>query len=280
VYKVLNASNHSQVFCPEKPLDEYLAVSEIGYAAQPAGFDSGIMKRSYTVLQYVLSGRITYNGISVTAPAILFMSPNTNARYIVDGDCHNFSSYWIKCYGSMLDTILSSAGFNLKNEVYPLTDAKKVGDVFSALTNEEEYVNTDDHLFMISGLYRLLSLNTGFMPEKTEKSISSYTNTVLDYIHTNYSANITERLLASTVNLSTNYMHKIFLGDTNTTPINYLNSYRIKCAKKMLHETDLSIAEIAEAVGFSGGDYFCRVFRKYSNGTSPSEYRKKVVLKK
>lgn len=277
MYKVINAETHAQVFYPEKQFDEHLAISEVGYAAQPAGFDSGIIKSSLTVLQYVLSGRIIYNGISVTAPAILFISPNSNLRYIVDENCHDFSTYWINCYGSMLDKILLAAGFNLNNGVYPLNNAEKVGEVFSSLTNENEYLNTDDRLFMISCFYRLLSLNTNLQPRNVEKRISNYTRTVLDYIHANYSKNITEKALANTVNLSTNYMHKIFLSDTNITPINYLNSYRINCAKKMLCETRLSITQISEAVGFSGGDYFCRVFRKYCNGISPSEFRKKIM---
>ena len=51
--------------------------------------------------------------------------------------------------------------------------------------------------------------------------------------------------------------------------------YRIQCAKKILKDTNYSISKIAEAVGISGGDYFCRVFRKYNGGiSSPTEYRK------
>lgn len=50
-------------------------------------------------------------------------------------------------------------------------------------------------------------------------------------------------------------------------------------AEELLYQTDKSILEIAEIVNFSSLSYFNKIFKKY-NGTSPSEYRKNLLIQK
>lgn len=52
----------------------------------------------------------------------------------------------------------------------------------------------------------------------------------------------------------------------------YLNDVRIKEAKRLLHETDRTIAEIAFAVGYNSIPHFNRVFRQHTDKT-PTEFR-------
>jgi YesN/AraC family two-component response regulator len=47
---------------------------------------------------------------------------------------------------------------------------------------------------------------------------------------------------------------------------------RIDRAKELLATTDMSIREIAEAVGYADQNYFSRMFRKFT-GLSPSSYK-------
>ena len=51
--------------------------------------------------------------------------------------------------------------------------------------------------------------------------------------------------------------------------------FRIKVARQMLNNDYLSLDEIAERCGFSGGNYFIRVFRKYG-GCTPGDFRKQL----
>ena len=277
MHKVNSLPSHAQIFYPENTTKETISVTEIGYAEPPAGFDAEVTQKNSTLLQYVISGKGYFNGIPFQAPSLLVMRHNTHAGYTVDSDCHCFSSYWIKCSGNMVPSLLAESGLSVECDIFPIKNIEEIHKVFSLLTCEDNYSGVLDSMFMLSGFYRLLSLNSSVTKASPTKRISPYTRTVLDHIHNNYQTDITEKALASLVNLSTNYMHKVFLSDTGTTPINYLNSYRIKRAKDLLHNTDYSISRIAESVGISGGDYFCRVFEKYSGGISPSTYRKHHV---
>jgi transcriptional regulator GlxA family with amidase domain len=56
--------------------------------------------------------------------------------------------------------------------------------------------------------------------------------------------------------------------------IEYVNGVRVKEAERLLKKTNMSIIEIAEAVGFKSTTHFGRTF-KGTLGISPIEYRRR-----
>ena len=91
----------------------------------------------------------------------------------------------------------------------------------------------------------------------------------------NYAQPLTLQQLADLVYLSPAYFCHAFHHATGTSPIAFLNGYRIEQAARMLAETDESISRIAEAVGFDNFSYFIRKFREYKR-ISPREYRRQI----
>ena len=59
-----------------------------------------------------------------------------------------------------------------------------------------------------------------------------------------------------------------------TTPIKYINNLRMKKAKELLANSDMSISEISELVGFQSIHYFSRNFKE-REGCAPLAYRRK-----
>ena len=94
----------------------------------------------------------------------------------------------------------------------------------------------------------------------------------LDYIHENYSNAITLRDLSSHAHVSREYLCRIFRDVSATTPIVYLNRYRITQSAYMLRNTDKSVSEISSLCGFNNASYFDKMFMRFMNCT-PSEYR-------
>lgn len=68
---------------------------------------------------------------------------------------------------------------------------------------------------------------------------------------------------------------QLFKNEYGTTVLNYVNSLRIREAKRLLRENVLSVTEISEQLGFASIHYFCRVFKK-STGDTPKEYIKTI----
>jgi AraC-like DNA-binding protein len=60
---------------------------------------------------------------------------------------------------------------------------------------------------------------------------------------------------------------------TRKTPVDYINSYRIRQAAALLQQSDRKISDIAMDAGFDNVSYFIKVFRKAMK-CSPSEFRK------
>ena len=70
------------------------------------------------------------------------------------------------------------------------------------------------------------------------------------------------------------YVSKVLKDKKGITLRQYIISYRLKDAKKLLETTKKSIAEIAEETGFTDASYFTKTFRT-SFGITPKEWRNK-----
>ncbi len=88
---------------------------------------------------------------------------------------------------------------------------------------------------------------------------------------TTLSLNIAD--IAKMCNVSHNYFCKLFKAYSGITPEEYILKAKMEKAKTALKETQLSISEIAEQIGFQDSSYFCRIFKRKC-GVSPLKYRK------
>lgn len=95
------------------------------------------------------------------------------------------------------------------------------------------------------------------------------------YIREHYAEEITLDTLASAVGMSRQYFCTFFRGMTHTSPMAYLNAYRMERAGEQLLDGNRPITEIAGSCGFSDTSYFSRVFHRHF-GFSPREYRKQL----
>ena len=96
---------------------------------------------------------------------------------------------------------------------------------------------------------------------------------VVEYITENYDDKIYIETLADMVALSPDYFTKMFKDSIGKTPIDYINGVRVNHSLRLLTMTDTPVNEIADMIGFSGTNYFHKIFKAYMN-TSPLAYRK------
>ncbi len=96
---------------------------------------------------------------------------------------------------------------------------------------------------------------------------------VIEYISEHCGEKIYIESLADMITVSPDYFTKMFKDSIGKTPIDYINAARINHALKLLLTTDIPVNEISDAAGFSGPNYFHKIFKQYMN-TSPLGYRK------
>ena len=70
------------------------------------------------------------------------------------------------------------------------------------------------------------------------------------------------------------YLFRIFKAKTGKTIMAYFTELKIKQAKQLLRENELSVKEIAEKLGFSTPDYFTKTFKRVT-GFTPLAYKKR-----
>ncbi len=78
--------------------------------------------------------------------------------------------------------------------------------------------------------------------------------------------------LAKAVASSRTQLHRKLKALTDTSTSNYIQKIRLQEAKKLLHDLNLTISEVAYQVGFKTPQYFSRSFTKIFD-YSPSQYR-------
>jgi two-component system response regulator YesN len=87
-------------------------------------------------------------------------------------------------------------------------------------------------------------------------------------------SDLTIELCAVRLSYSPNYLRRIFLEETGINFGEYVIRYRVDEAKRLLVESDMKIADIADKLKYSNSQNFIRQFRKWE-GVTPGEYREK-----
>gem|GEM_PF-1345990 len=125
-------------------------------------------------------------------------------------------------------------------------------------------------------LQRLARLNSLNNIEEDYKDIKKNLTLkkAIQYIHQNYQEDIRLASIAEFLSISPTYIGKIFKDLKDTSPINYLNRYRIDQSCKLLLETSLPINQIAFESGFRDVKFYYTFFKRIT-GLPPAKFRYK-----
>ncbi len=89
-------------------------------------------------------------------------------------------------------------------------------------------------------------------------------------IENHFADNLSVEQLAAEVNMSVSAFHHNFKAVTNTSPLQYLKSYRLHRARMMMLHDGLKASTAAIKVGYESASQFSREFKRYF-GHTPSE---------
>lgn len=127
---------------------------------------------------------------------------------------------------------------------------------------------------MISHLMNCLAIKMIRLSNQN-KAIPSNSDSVvlaLEYIHQNYTNNITLQQTAAHVGLTPNYFCDKFHKIIGQPFKQYLRSLQLNHAATLLRVSDASISSICQESGFSSTVHFLRAFKAFY-GMTPSQYR-------
>jgi len=95
---------------------------------------------------------------------------------------------------------------------------------------------------------------------------------VLEYIRQNYNQPITNRNISEYFNYHPNYINKIVVDYTGMSLHKYLIKCRINAAISYLINTEMTVSEVAVAVGMPDLKHFSKCFKSITHNR-PSDYK-------
>ena len=188
---------------------------------------------------------------------------------LISSDGRGFDSTFVR-YNGLL-TLMRLAVQKIARS-HPGTDEK---DIAAELSNRYDIVSAAGskkrfHETALALLEQLLSSQKENTGEIRYHHVISQAE---QYVRENFcDPNISLISVANHVAMSAAYFSTVFSQTTGRSFISYLTELRIEKAQELLSTTNMKLADIALAVGYSEPNYFSHVFRK-TVGITPKEFR-------
>ncbi|MFI3171332.1 MAG: helix-turn-helix domain-containing protein [Eubacteriales bacterium] len=255
-----------------------LSVYNTGYQKCTPNHQWGPGIRDRYLLHHVVSGKGFYKIGEITyelfAGDTFLIYPWEEVTYYAD-ESDPWEYAWVGFSGTDALTILKASGFSHNNPIIyqgHLSDyiRRQLIHIYEARGNE-----LYNAVEMTGRLYTTLS---GFLQHNEsankshQTSYDAYAKKGLEYIHSNYIYPITVVDIAKHIGISRSHLFRAFQEILNTSPKEYLTSFRINQACILLKHSDLSITAIGRSVGFEDNLNFSKAFKK-ATGVAPSQYR-------
>ncbi len=96
---------------------------------------------------------------------------------------------------------------------------------------------------------------------------------VIRFVREHHEESLRLSALAERFFVSPSYLSRVFRQVTGLTLVQYINNVRIRQAMELLSKSNLSVSEVAEAVGYETQTHFSRIFKRFM-GMTPMQYRK------
>ncbi len=276
---------------PEKPkgdqpyFDDFLKLTKAGKSQYPLelhffGREQSYPGRALTrvtsdyILHYITEGKGMFNGKQLSkGQGFVVLS---NKVHTMSADMEEpWHFKWISFGGSDAQRILRSVGLDEKH----LTFDFDFGEEIERLAEDvlyKDHSDCDMNTYLQGVFYIILSHHKGHVPAEHSDSGGVYVEEAVRYIDSHYREDIRIESLAAALHISRKYLSSAFCRHMGMTTKEYLLRRRLDAASELLLVSDMSVSEIAEAVGYEDYTQLTRLFR-LKKGMSPRQYRKTGV---
>ena len=248
------------------PLDIYT----IGFSDDVRVTHFGPGQRQQYIVHYVISGKGFYNGNSVLAGQGFLIYPGMQEEYYSDSK-EPWSFLWVISEDEKMREIFSRYNADSKTLIF---DYNAVSDVNSLV--KELMMNNNKVLDSLKVLEMFLKLINSHLTKDKFKELKSNSETYLsfcvEYIEKNIYKAIKVEELTGLLGVSQPYLYKIFSKKFEMSPKQYIIERKIHYAKKLLKETDMSVAKVSNSVGYDDVFAFSRIFSQKEK-MSPQKFR-------
>lgn len=242
-------------------------IYSIGYAASADVTWYGPGQRNFYIIHYIIEGTGYFNGHKVTAGQGFLIRPHDREVYFPDKK-DPWKFLWVISTDNCMEELFCYCHADKDTNIffYPFkTAAKHLAEEICQKNNAR--ISTPEMTEMFSRLFKY-HLSNDTLTDKER-----YFDFAAKYIEANLHTNVTVRELTILLGISQPYLFKIFKEACGLSPKEYIEKTRLLQAKRLLDRMDLSIAQIADALGYSDRSAFSKAFKK-ATGIAPVRFRR------
>lgn len=266
-------SYHRHIYM-EDITNEHLYLCHFGWHKCEPGHFFGPTVRDFYLIHIITDGKGVYSArgeqFELHAGQSFIIHPGEITRYQAD-DEDPWTYYYFSLNGTLAASLLKTTAFRNDRLVVDIPTAPLEKIIQKAVKQADDRPNK-----MLFGLSVLMSLINVYAQEAVEDTSTAQEASTVSkakaYIDFNFSGKLTIAQIATDLNISRSHLYKTFKEETGLSPCEYLSQCRIRLASKLLEESDMSIREIANAVGFETYSAFFRAFKLHT-GLSAIQYR-------
>ncbi len=148
----------------------------------------------------------------------------------------------------------------------------------TTLSDNYNHISSIKQANILSRLLLLFIDNCGNQPQMGKNPVQDdAVYATIEYIKSHFHEKLTVPQLAQMACICSNYYTSRFKQITGMSPIQFVNSLRIKKAQELLETSELTLKEISDSINYCDPVQFCKAFKKHT-GYTPTEYRKLANL--
>lgn len=258
-----------------------LSLCFCGYADCESGYDFGPAVRPNYVLHYILSGKGEFQ-VDGCLYALgqgqgFLIEPNVMTQYHADRQ-DPWTYLWIGFEGTQAAALLENAGLNTRIPVFAADCGGELLTLVQQLLTYEED-RPEQMLLILSDMYRFFSCIARSLSQQQKEAQwllqNGYVSAAVEYIRRHYAEDIKVQDIAAYAGISRAYLTLLFKKFHQTSPNEYLTSFRLTRAREQLAITDLPIGMISSLCGYHDPLVFSKVFKLRYHMT-PTQYRRTI----
>ena len=257
--------------------EQFFFINTFGHSVTAPSHTYGPAVRPYYLLHYILKGKgeyhIDHNIYQLSAGQGFFIEPNRQTLYKADAQ-EPWTYIWIGFSGDEADKIINSLGLSSSMPIFRCDNSKLLQEcIFNMLHHEQNTL--ENSYYRLSMFYRFISAIAASNHDGIPVSEgNSYVEQAISYIHHHIAEPMQVEKVARYVGLNRTYFCKIFKEHTGTSPLKYIQNFRLTKAQHLLESSLLPVETIAYSCGYQCSESLIRIFRR-KYGASPAAYRKR-----
>jgi AraC-like DNA-binding protein len=276
---IINMQEIMHPFPQDSFLRRPLHIEGVGCSICDESYRHTLKHAEVLAFEYVLQGKgtVEINGLTYHPQAgdVYILQTNSNFHVTTDPD-NPWTKLWFFLRGDLVENIISA--YHLVN-IFHISNCP-VQHLFERIFETATDEHADKQVIqnkLLATFYEIV-VEISSVVARRKISISDDVLRVKNYLDNHLEGQVTLQELSDLTQKSQAQTIRMFKKEIGATPYAYFLNKKIEQAKILLHNSDITIKDIATRLCFNDEYYFSNLF-KQKTGLSPLHYRQAMSNK-